>query len=118
MGLIRSSRNTIGKESQLPARATGHFDFMDLHRVSETCADQHFAAARVPGKNGGAAKLGVTIRPFCSCNWDWGNPLHDQVIARCENRRRGGVFRASPRREQDDEANIKSIEKGKRKHVY
>ena len=90
VGMVRSTRDAIGEEGQLGPRAAGHLDFVDLRRIGEARADKHLAPRRMPGKDGGTAKLGVPIGSFGDRRGNRGNALHDKILARRQRRRGGG----------------------------
>ena len=88
------SRDAIRKKCQLGAGSARRFDFVDLRSVGKPCADEHFAPLRMPGKNGGTAKLGIAIRLLGDRRRNGRNALNQEILTWLQCRWRGGLLRS------------------------
>src|SRR5258705_13970902 len=92
--MITCSRDAIRKKCQLGTGSARHFDFVDLHSIGKTRADEDFAPLWMPGKNGCAAKLRVAICLLRNLRRNSWNALDEEILTPLHRCGRGGLLRA------------------------
>jgi len=93
----------IGEEGELRAGPAREPDLVQLHRLGEARADEHFALARVPAQEGRTTELGVPAHRLGERGRHSRDALDDQVVAG-ENCRFFGMDRGEEKEKEETNA--------------
>ena len=86
-----TTRNWVGEEGKLLARATGCLHQMQLGGICEARREEHFAPLGMPAVERGSAELKVTSDVFAKFGRDGGNAFDDEVLGNlCGHGQHGG----------------------------